>query len=261
MKNTIPIIIAVVLALAAVFAVSRMRSNKDVSSENMVEIVSAARDLSAKETIKEGYVVPRLVPQNALPAKSIPWAKVNIVLGQEVLRSIAKGDYILLNDVGMNHSLSNLVTGGEWAVPVTFSDDSLLQFLQPGDEIAIWGTYSSKTTIPSADLSKPPTVVEEKATSVLFPCVRILDIGTGDGIRREEGVRNKTIIVALPPQQAGLLIAAQRVAELYPALRHSNDMAARNRLDAGVINDSTFSEMRKGLIPVKLPEIPGKTNK
>ena len=261
MKNTIPIVIAVILALAAVFAVSRMRSTTSASSENTVEIVAAARDLSAKESIKEGFVVPRRVPVKALPAKSIPWSKVNIVLGQEVLRSIAKGDYILLNDVGMNHSLSNLVTNGEWAVPVTFSDDSLLQFVQPGDEIARWGTYSSKRTIPSADLSSAPTVIEEKATSVILPCVRVLDIGTGDGMRREEGVRNKTIIIALPPQQAGLIIAAQRVAELYPALRHSNDTAARNRLDAGVINDSTFSDMRNGLLTVKLPEIPGKSHK
>lgn len=261
MKNTIPIIIAVILALAAVFAVSRIRGSQNASNEDLIEIVAAARDLIAKENIKEGYVAPRLVPKSALPAQSIPWSKVNIVLGQEVLRSVAKGDYILLNDVGMDRSLSNLVTDGEWAVPVTFSDDSLLQFLQPGDEIAIWGTYSSKRTIPSADLSSPPTIVEERATSVLFPCVRILDIGTGDGIRREEGVRSKTIIIALPPQQAGFLIAAQRVAELYPALRHSNDTAARNRLDAGVVNESTFAESRNGLAPVRLPEIPGKTHK
>ena len=205
--------------------------------------------------------MPRWVPRSALPAQSIEWSKVNIVLGQEVLRTVAKGDYILFNDVGSNRSLSHLVSSGEWAVPVTFSDDSLLQFLQPGDEIAIWGTYSSKRTIPSADLSSPPKVIEERATSVIFPCVRILDIGTGDGIRREEGVRNKTIIIALPPQQAGLLIAAQRIAELYPALRHSNDTAARNRLDAGIINDLTFSAARKDLTPVKLPEIPGKNHK
>ena len=137
MKNTIPIIIAVILALAAVFAVSRIRGSQNASNEDLIEIVAAARDLIAKENIKEGYVAPRLVPKSALPAQSIPWSKVNIVLGQEVLRSVAKGDYILLNDVGMDRSLSNLVTDGEWAVPVTFSDDSLLQFLQPGDEIAI----------------------------------------------------------------------------------------------------------------------------
>ena len=54
-----------------------------------------------------------------------------------------------------------------------------------------------------------------------------------------------------------MLIAAQRVAELYPALRHTNDSTARNRLDAGLIDDSTFSDTREGLETVKLPKIPG----
>ena len=187
MKNVIPIIVAVIIALAAVFAVSRMRGTQNSMQEEMVEVVTATRDLGAKETIKEGFVTSRSVPKSALPAQSIPWNKVNIVLGQEVLRSIAKGDYILLNDVGMSRTLSNLVTTGEWAVPVTFSDNSLLQFVQPGDEIAIWGTFSTQKVLESKDLSTQPTVIEEQATSVLFPCVRILDIGTGDGIRREEG--------------------------------------------------------------------------
>ena len=260
MKNIIPIIVAVVVALAAVFAVSRMRGKQGTMQEEMVEVVTATRDLEPKEVIKEGFVTPRLVPKKALPAQSIPWSKLNIVLGQEVLRSVAKGDYILLNDVGMNRTLSNLVTNGEWAVPVTFSDDSLLQFIQPGDEIAIWATYATQRVIQNKDLSAQPTVIEEKATSVLFPCVRILDIGTGDGIRREEGVRSKTIMIALPPQQAGLLIAAQRIAELYPALRHTNDTSVRNRLDTGVIDDSTFAATREGLKPVRLPVIPGTGN-
>jgi len=260
MKNTIPIIVAVVIALAAVFAVSRMKGDQSHSQEDLVEVVTATRDLSPKEVIKDGFIAPRLVPRKALPAQSILWNKVNIVLGQEVLRSVAKGDYILLNDVGMSRTISNLVSDGEWAVPVTFSDNSLLEFLQPGDEIAIWATFSTQRVVQNKDLSDQPSVFEEKATSVLFPCVRILDIGSGDGIRREEGVRNKTIIIALPPQQTGLLIAAQRVAELYPALRHANDTSAKNRLDAGMIDDSTFAGSREGLTPYKLPDIPGAGN-
>ena len=54
MKNTIPIIIAVILALAAVFAVSRIRGSQNASNEDLIEIVAAARDLIAKENIKEG---------------------------------------------------------------------------------------------------------------------------------------------------------------------------------------------------------------
>jgi Flp pilus assembly protein CpaB len=91
--------------------------------------------------------------------------------------------------------------------------------------------------------------------------VRILDIGSGDGISREEGANVRAVIVALPPQQAATLVAAQRVAELYPALRKSDDSSSLNRLDGGVVDDSTFLDLRKGLTPVKVPEIGGKATK
>lgn len=254
MKNIIPVIVAVVLAIGAVFAVSRMKGVQQGNVDN-VSVVIAARDLGAGEVVKEGYIAERLVPRNALPAQAILWEKANLVVGQEVLRSVARGDYVMLNDVGMNKSLSRIVANGEWAVPVTFADYSLLQFMQPGDEIAIWATYSVKKAVANSDLSKAPAIVEEKATSVLFPCVRILDIGSGDGVQREEGIRNKTVIVALPPQQAGILIAAQREAELFPALRRPNDITAKNRLDAGKVTDETLAEARNGLSVVKLPNV------
>ena len=61
MKNIIPLVIAVILGLAAVFAVSRTISKQMEHSEQMVEIVSASRVLEANETLIEGFIVPRLV--------------------------------------------------------------------------------------------------------------------------------------------------------------------------------------------------------
>jgi Flp pilus assembly protein CpaB len=261
MKNAIPLIMAVLLGLAAVFVVSRMMKKSSGTREGMVSVVAATRDLSIKEEILDGYIWAREIPESALSSRHVPWSKATMILGQSMLRSIAKNDFIMLNDVGMSKSLNLLVGEGEWAVPVTFSDNGITQFLQPGDEIAILGTFSVKKSIPSKDLSAEPVVVEERATSVIFPSVRILDIGSGDGISREEGNNVRSVIVALPPQQAATLVAAQRVAELYPALRRANDSSSLNRLDGGVVDDSTFGELRKGLIPVKIPEIPGKVAK
>ena len=55
MKNTVPLIIAVVLGLIAVFAVSRMIRPKDMDRENQYTwVVSAARDITPKDgPIKE----------------------------------------------------------------------------------------------------------------------------------------------------------------------------------------------------------------
>jgi len=261
MKNSIPLIMAVLLGLAAVFVVSRMMKKSSDTREGMVSVVAATRDLAVKEEILDGYIWPRDIPESSMSPRHVPWSKATMILGQPMLRSIKKNDFILLNDVGMSKSLNLLVGEGEWAVPVTFSDNGITQFLQPGDEIAILGTFSVKKSIPSKDLSAEPSVVEERATSVIFPSVRILDIGSGDGISREEGNNVRAVIVALPPQQAATLIAAQRVAELYPALRRANDSSSLNRLDGGVVDDTTFLELRKGLTPVKIPEIPGKVAK
>jgi Flp pilus assembly protein CpaB len=261
MKNSIPLIIAVLLGLAAVFVVSRMMKSSSQTKQDMVEVVAATRDLAMKDELQDGYICAKAIPASALSPRHIPFNNANIILGQTMLRKVAKNDVILLNDVGMSKSMSLLLGPGEWAVPVSFSDNSITQFLQPGDEIAILGTFSVKKSIPSKDLSAEPTIIEERATSVIFPSVRILDIGSGDGISREEGANVRAVIVALPPQQAATLIAAQRVAELYPALRKSDDTTFLNRLDGGVVDDSTFLDLRKGLPPVKVPEIGGKAAK
>ena len=259
MKNTLPLIIAVILGFAAVFMVSRMISSQSSGSKTeMVDVVAATRDLELNEAVKDSFIVARSIPSEAYSPRHVRWDQRNMVLGQTVLRHVGAGDFVTLHDIGMSTSLGRRVAEGEWAVPVTFSDISLLQFMQPGDEIAILGTFAVQKIIPSADLSKPPTIEEERATSVVLPNVRILDVGMGDGMTAEMGSKPKTVVVALPPQQAAMLVAAQQKAELYPALRRSSDPSARNRTDGGVVDDTTFNELRKGLKSVIVPDVSGK---
>ena len=260
MKNTVPLFIAVVLGLVAVFAVSRMIRPRDGERESQYGwIVAAAKDITPKDgEIKLSWLMKRRVELSSLPAKAIPWSEVNRVVGQSTIRSIARNDYILASDVsGIEIRLSTAVSEGEWAVPVTFSDPALVQFLQPGDEIAILGTFMMREIVKKTDQSEKPDIIEQRATSVIFPCVRILDIGKGDAIRREEGAGgNGTIVVALNPQHAATLIAAQRTMELYPALRRPNDSNALKRRDVGVVNESTFQGLKKNLEPVVIPDAP-----
>ena len=258
MKNTIPLVIAVVLGLIAVFAVSRMIRPKDSERESQyVEVVSASKEITPKDdAIKEDWLVPRRVELSSLPTKAIPWSQRNQVVGQTTIRTIARNDYILSSDVkGMEIRLAGALSEGEWAVPVTFSDPSLVLFLQPGDEIAILATSVSQKKIQKADVTEQAEVEEERSTSVIFPCVRILDIGKGDAIRRgEDAGGNGTIIVALNPQQAATLVAAQRIMELYPALRRSSDMSSLKRRDVGIVNDSTLEGLKANLEPVVIPD-------
>lgn len=259
MKNTIPLIIAVVLGLLAVFAVSRMiRPHDAEDARQTVDVVAATKQIAPDDgEIKKSWLTKRTVDLESIPAKAIPFEQANRIVGQKVLRTVAQGDYILLSDMagtGDASRLSNTVGDGEWAVPVTFSDSALVEFLQPGDEIAILGTFMMKEVKRHKDQSEKPDILEQRATSVLFPCVRILDIGRGDGVRRVEGLGNGMVVVALKPQQAMTLVAAQRTMELYPALRRANDPTASKRKDVGVVNDMTFQNIKEGLEPISIPD-------
>ena len=250
MKNTIPLIVAIVLGLTAVFAVSKMIRPKESDVEGKyIDIVAAAKDITPKDgPIKESWLMKRQVEAASIPNKAIPWNQIHRVTGQSTVRTVARNDYILSR-------LDMAVGEGEWAVPVTFSDPALVQFLQPGMEIAILGTSVMQEVIAKKDASEDPIVVEHRATSVVFPCVRILDIGKGDAIRRSEDVgANGTIIVALTPRQASTLVAAQRTMELYPALRKANDKNSLKRRDVGIVTEATFKGLRENLEAVTLPD-------
>jgi len=257
MKNTIPMIVVVMLAAAAVFAVNRMiRPKDDGGDKQYVEVVSAANPIAVNAVITDSMLKPRRVEKSSVPAKALAANQKNRILGLKTTRAIAGGDYVLLDDFSGNiDDLTDLVREGEWAVPVTFADSSLVQFLQPGVEIAILGTFTVNKTIAKMDGTEKPDEVKEEATSVIFPCVRILDIGHGDGIRRDEGGRRLgTIVVSLTPQQAATLVAAQRTMDLYPALRHRSDTSSLQRRDVGMITEKTFENLRQGLETVIIPD-------
>ena len=257
MKNTIPIILALVFGVAAVVGVSRLISSNAAEEEKrFVAVVAANRDIVFRDgEIKESWLVPKRVEISSLPAKAIRWEMSNRVVGQTVNRNIAKNDYILSSDIsGVDVRLANAVAAGEWAVPVTFSGGKLVKFLKPGDEIAILAASTMEKTMSSRDRSRKSEVVEQESMSVLFPCVRVLDIGRGDAVRRAEDYGGDTIIVALAPRQAMTLTAAQRKMDLYPALRRANDVNALRRVDVGMVDDKTFQELKQNLESVVLPD-------
>lgn len=257
MKNTIPLILAVVLGLAAVYGVSRLvASNAAEEEKRFVMVVSAAKDITVKDgEIKESWITPRRVEISSLPSKAIRWNQANKVLMQCVTHSIAKGDYILTSDIsGVEVRLANAVGVGEWAVPVTFTDGKLVKFLKPGDEIAIMGASKTVRVQTLRDQSAKAEVLTQDTMSVIFPCVRVLDIGKGDALRRADDAGGDTIMLALTPRQAMTLVAAQRKMELYPALRRTNDANALRRRDVGIVSEETFQKLKNNLETVVLPD-------
>ncbi len=271
MKNVIPLIVSVILGLAAVFAVSKLLfDKKETNTEDKVSVVVAARDLAAQDELREGSVTYRDMPKSLVPRNALLWENVGMVYGQQIPHAIMRDDYVLLTDIRTRTTLGECCRRGEWTIPVTFSDPALVKMLMPDDEIAILTAAVTRSasmqqaSIPTVEAAGTPpnvTMTERRETSVLLPCVRVIGIASDKGSFREGGSSTGTIFVSLPPQQAMILVAAQRESELYPVLRKRNDPAALNRKDVGVVNSETFSRIHSGLKSAELPEIPNKDHR
>ncbi len=254
MKNIVPLILAVVLGLAAVFAVKRLLTQKEAPGEEKVEVVVAARDLPEGTVLAETSFARKAVPRNAIPKKAVPWSQVRLLFKQKCQRSISSGDYMLWDDIGSAGGLSDIIGEGEWAVTVSFADSAIAAILRPGDEVAIiasfGATFSPDTkTIVVGNVAAPKPETESKEiTTVLFPRVRILSV-----IGNEE---RRSLVLAMTPHQVQTVIAAQSVANLYPALRRPNDSSNLNRLETGMIDADAFNKMLKGVSNIEIPAVP-----
>lgn len=243
MKNFIPLILAVILGLAAVFGIRHLLSERETASAAMVEVVIAAQDFPANTALTESVLAKRDVPRSAVPAKAIPWAQRDLIIRQKSLRKVLRGDYIQWSDLGRSDGVSSLIGEGEWAISVPFSDTAIASQLRPGDEIAIVGTFDGRSVQTGGDSKASRGAV----TATILPRVRIISVS---------GENNATIMLSLKPEQAQLLIDAQRVASLYPALRRPNDDTNIDRLKTGMVSPLTYEQLLSGQKLIELPAVP-----
>lgn len=254
MKNFIPLVLAVLLGLAAVLAVGRLLAERNKAKEKTQVVVAVARDIAAGDILTADSLMKKEIPVSARPAQAIFWSRMEQVVGQKAMRAIAQGDYVLLSDVGLTRSMGDIVGTGEWAISVPLDDKAGV--IQPGDEVAVIGTFKIRSKVKSADQSVAVNEVTKEATMVLFPRVRVLDVGGQSSARTGED-SSRQVILALPPQQAQVLVAAGRKASLTLALRRPGDESALNRVDLGMVDDQTFDNLLQGVESIQMPKVPG----
>ena len=266
MKNIIPLIVSVILGLAAVFVVSKMIVNQNTSqNQSTVSITVAARNVAANEELTQGMLTYKSIPVSLAPKNVLLWENVNLAYGQKLTHDVSADEFIMLNDIRDQSTLSESCRQGEWTIPVTFSDPALVKMLLPGDEIAIVATRGAakiNVTPGASDVEgKPMAMAEQKVTSVLLPCVQVLGLSGANGSFRERDGSTATIFISLPPQQAVVVLAAQREAELYPVLRKKNDTSAVNRKDGGVFTTAMFDALQNNIPGAELPLVPNKDHR
>ena len=225
MKNAIPLIMAVILGLAAVFAVSRTVARNSSSDETRITVVVAAGNLRSGGTLARSDLASKKIPQSAyISHQHIRYDNIAMIEGQRIQRDIAKGGFILLDDVeGIDGGFASEFGNSQWVVPVHFSDTTLVKLLEPNDEIAIVTIRDAVKMHEVTGGAARTEVTSEQVASVVFPCIRII---------RKEG---ENVLVALPPPEAMKLLMANRNMSLYPMLRRKGDASNAKVSDVGVV--------------------------
>lgn len=249
MKNYIPLVLAVLLGLAAVLAVGRLIRGQNKTAEETCLVTAVARDVKAGEALTLDAMMKKEIPVSARPAQATAWSMAPQMVGQKVWRQISSGDYVLMTDLEPSRTM---VGEGEWAITLNMGGDGIAALVQPGDEVAIIGTFGLSQKVTSMDSSVPAREERKDATMVLFPRVRVLATGG-----RKGGEGSGELIVGLKPQEAQIMIAAQQKFKLTLALRRPGDETAISRLDVGMVDSESFNKLLNGMESVTLSAKPG----
>ncbi len=245
MKNIIPLITAVLLGLAAIFAVSKTVKHNEKPEERTRNVLIVTGEIMPGELIQESRIGVKAVPESAVPKNSIDESNRAFTFNQRAKRKISPGDYLLYSDIELDQSKSHALGDGQWGVTVTFSDGVMTKMLQPGDDIAIIGTFVYREEIRTEkNEDAEAKVVEKTVTAVIYPRVSILEI------------QGSSVLLSMPPEQAIAMTAIQRKAQLYPILRKKKDDNALSRMDGGMFEDSALVDMLQGLQKIEIPLVP-----
>ena len=239
MKNTIPLIIAVIFGLAAVLAVSRTLSQKEAGQEKTVEVLRVGnKDLKEKTELKVSRdCIPERIPVNMyIAGQHVRVEDANMVEGLTLNRDVQRGSFVMLSDFATADSTAARVGTGEWMVPVHFADTALLGFIQPGDEIGSLVCLRVTNTKKAEMVGDAGTVTEEEQIRVLFPKKTVKEKMQGG------------VLLSLSREESMTLLAYQRVGDLYPVLRNPEDVSANTDLpDPKVVGQVLKPEVLKQL--------------
>ena len=243
MKNYVPLFLANIFAGLAAWAIwSVIQDRSSHFAEPMATVVTASKDIPANEILRPEHMLAQPVRTAARPRDAISWKSRSRAAGQQTLHAISAGDFILVSDLGHpDRHVGGLIPEGQWAVPLPVGG-SLAKVLRPGDEVAVIASFSGASALAGLDaVDQARSVQRDETTAVVLPRVRVLT--TYRDIEQEGEPAGGHIIVSLPPQEALVLIAAQRRAEITLALRRPGDTSVARRCLAGKVDGKTFEAM------------------
>ena len=251
MKNRLPIIVAIVLAIVAVMAMRAYVGRVKQQSQKQLEgkkYVAAKVNIAANTEIDSAMITAREVPDQFVPAQAVRGTKkeAELLVGQRARVPIKMGQVILWSDlVTERHGgFESVVPSGERAFSIKLSGGVKGGLLQPSDHVDILASFALPET-KREQTDKNMASWRERSDMVnivLLQNVTVLAVGetyTGSNPSVTEA-EEITVAVTLP--EAQLLMFAEKHGDLGAVLRRQDDMQTLKREELPRI---TFQEIEK----------------
>jgi Flp pilus assembly protein CpaB len=252
MKSKFPLIVAIIIGIAAVFAVKQYvnRVEQQAAAKLRGEPVVAANvDIPAGAELTMQSLVAKEVPRQFIPAQAIQGSdSVRQIIGTKTRVAIRAGQLILWSDLANEtHSgLSSIIPAGEGAFTVTIAKGVKPGLIQPSDHIDIIGSFSAPKpaqSLPDSATSATWRQGSDLVNVVLLQNVTVLAVGdTYGGAVKGESDSGGDLTLSLTLAEAQELMFAQQNGELGAVLRRAGATESIARADLPRV---TFDEIDK----------------
>jgi pilus assembly protein CpaB len=204
---------AMILGGIAVYGVYRYESNlKRQAKENWVPIVVAVQDIPARTKVNSEMVALMPYPQDLLTPGNMHATKE--VEGRVTLVRLKAKEQIRSSDLlaaGQSPSISYDIPEGMRAISIGASEISAAGgAVKPGDHVDILATYSEPTT-------------HQETTRLVLQNVLVLFVNVAETNPQGNSGAKSSMTLAVKPEDAELLMAADRAGVLRVMLRSPSD--------------------------------------
>jgi len=242
MKNKFPLIIAVVIGVAALFAIRQYVNKKQAEADAQLKgqmVVAATVDIPAGTVLTVRMLGPKEVPQQFIPAQAIQGSdSVKQILGTKTSFAIHAGQLVLWSDlVNETHGgLASIIPDGEGAFTVSIDKGVKPGLIQPSDHIDIIGSF----VVPKPAQPLPTTAATaatwRQGSDVVNVCilqnVTVLAVGeTFAGGIRSQSEAGGGLTLALTLAEAQTLMFAEQNGTLGAVLRREGATSVVARAD------------------------------
>jgi len=210
-KSLTVLVLAVFLGLGAMLLTLRLRS-KPAAEEDSQEILVAARDFKEEEILKPDMVKTARTSKSAVPAGA--FSSVKDLEERWVKTTMLEGDPILDKKLGPKGSPPGLVANipkGMRAYTVDVTEQSGVSgFILPNHRVDVVRYEAGE----KSQFQRGETILQD---------VQVLAAGQVFTRQEEKSLQNRTVTLAVLPEQVHILVAARAKGPLSLSLRGVND--------------------------------------